>query len=57
MKGLTPMERELLRSVDQLRIEALERERRLTEQIGNLTTDLQRLERVCDGLLRQLALG
>lgn len=57
MKGLTPMERELLRSVDQLRIEAEERERRLTEQIGSLTTDLQRLERVCDSLLRQLATG
>ncbi len=57
MKGLTPMERELLRSVDQLRIEALERETLLTERIDALSSDLQRLGRVCDGLLRQLALG
>lgn len=55
---MTPMERELLRTVGRLQAETEEREQRLTEQISSLTArldllmdKLQRLGIVCDNLV------
>ena len=58
MKGLTPMERQLLQTVGRLQAEASEREQRLTERIDSLHSSLsdlshtvQRLTIVCDSLV------